>query len=488
MRRECRRRIFALAGFTLIELLVVVAIIAVLAALLLPALTAARERARRASCSSNLDQMGKALENYLGQFGDYYPGGLAWKPWFYPSQGAPTTYLGVLEDRESYSARNLATSAWERVWTVNCVTGGYYPNRNGARWDYERYSNTGGDQTCLGVSTFGNYRGAEVLDPFPPANQTSLKMAPQGLGWLLVTGIMPDARSFYCPSAADVRWFKKRGLPGCTGGKSSRIDPEQYRQWCVANPPNQVTDIWKDYPNYAPPNQDTLRDWYSAGGTDSWVLTHGNWPFAARRNSPSGYAVFSQYEYRNQPLWCKGTYDSMNWGWNGDLGASSSAAAPLTIAYTKPRVVSQPMCPMFKTPRQAANRAMVSDSWHTQGIGFGNLAPPAYALPYEPGFGAQCHKDGYNVLYADYATRWYSDPSQRLAWWTNPSLPTRNACGIIVGLGHTNEAYGWGEAPQSSGGGTPQEANLELTPLAWHTLDQFAGADQDIGPDNWVRN
>lgn len=65
---SCRK-----SAFTLVEMLVVIAIIGALIALLLPAIQSAREAARRAACSSNLRQIGLAIQNFESGKGHFPP-------------------------------------------------------------------------------------------------------------------------------------------------------------------------------------------------------------------------------------------------------------------------------------------------------------------------------------------------------------------------------------------------------------------------------
>ena len=60
-------------GFTLIELLVVIAIIAILAAILFPVFAKAREKARTASCQSNLKQLSLSVKMYVQDYDERYP-------------------------------------------------------------------------------------------------------------------------------------------------------------------------------------------------------------------------------------------------------------------------------------------------------------------------------------------------------------------------------------------------------------------------------
>jgi len=424
-----------LAGFTLIELLVVVAIIAILAALLLPALTSARERARRAACANNIDEIGKGLEIYLGQFDNYYPAGQSWrlvcqdpdnpagKPWAYA--------------HETYTAMNSA-GEWERINTHMAWHG----------LNFFGVTNAWSSDKSNWFRCIGSGQNQE------PGGEKELRMAPRGLGYLLTTGAVSDARTFYCPSARDVRVINS----GIYYDDGVTVEEDKY------------------YGPFA-----DIADWKMAGGSDGRALTHGSWPSYAHNSSYAwgtpfqinGPTVLSHYNYRNMPIPTYYTYWKANWV--GDWIAHPEER--WTIMYTKPRVVSSLNAPPFKTPKMARGRALVCDSFERMDKYKGGTTV-ANKWGYR-GFGYYVHADGYNVLYGDYSTRWYGDVEQRYIYWDwgNPTggIGPNMCCGLQDWLGVELMYH-----IKGSGGYISQNRpHYENPIMAWHILDMNAGIDVD---------
>lgn len=167
------------AGFTLVELLVVIAIIGILVGLLLPAVQAAREAARRMSCSNNLKQIALALHNYESAYKRFPMGNvvrirsttdLSGDGWTWHARILPYLEQSSLYDRVSAvmgtdigtqnSAEQILAGRTTRISAFQCPThpGGSISNTAKNGYQLSTYN------AVCGTTTFNSDQADESTD------------------------------------------------------------------------------------------------------------------------------------------------------------------------------------------------------------------------------------------------------------------------------------------------------------------------------------
>ncbi|MBD3293756.1 MAG: DUF1559 domain-containing protein [Armatimonadia bacterium] len=196
-------------GFTLIELLVVIAIIAILAAILFPVFARAREKARQASCLSNVKQMALGVLMYAQDYDEQWPYHylLTSGTVQYPGGG---TNAGMMWYNAIYPYVN-------NMQLFTCPSSSYKWNGNytgGIRYGYSRY--LGGDSM------------AEVDQPASTfvLGDSDYESGQSALSYVLYSTYSP--RTFFAPRHNDggnmgladghAKWYKVNGqthdIPG----------------------------------------------------------------------------------------------------------------------------------------------------------------------------------------------------------------------------------------------------------------------------------
>jgi prepilin-type N-terminal cleavage/methylation domain-containing protein/prepilin-type processing-associated H-X9-DG protein len=266
------------AGFTLVELLVVIAIVGALVAILLPAIQAARESSRRASCTNNLRQLGVALHNFHDAQRKFPPGRGAPPPKVFSAfafllpyveetslhglvdlSKAPTTivvagvpYSGaanakaasmvvpILQCPSDFTTGRVPGSTFAATnYAANAGSGSQSGNMNGADGVFFNDSSISFQNISDGSSHTAAF-GERMLGTGQA--QTVLPGGLEGLYVLeLSNSVMVDAPT--CANPASGTWYSARGAKWILGNYGNTVYNHFYKpnatEWDCMNQPQQ---------------------------------------------------------------------------------------------------------------------------------------------------------------------------------------------------------------------------------------------------------